>query len=61
MNILIIEDDQRVSELIKRGLEEQGYEATLAYDGELGKKMALQNDYDLVITDIILPKINIIR
>ncbi len=58
MNILIIEDDQRVSELIKRGLEEQGYEATLAYDGELGKKMALQNDYDLVITDIILPKIN---
>lgn len=58
MNILIIEDDQRVSELIKRGLEEQGYEATLAYDGELGKKMALQNDYDLIITDIILPKIN---
>ncbi|HEY5465373.1 MAG TPA: response regulator transcription factor [Hanamia sp.] len=58
MNILIIEDDQRVSELIKRGLEEQGYEATLAYDGELGKKMALQNDYDLIITDIVLPKIN---
>jgi len=58
MNILIIEDDQRVSELIKRGLEEQGYEATLAYDGELGKKMALQNDYDLIITDIVLPKID---
>lgn len=58
MNILIIEDDQRVSDLIKRGLEEQGYEATVAYDGELGKKMALQNDYDLIITDIVLPKIN---
>ncbi|HEY5367910.1 MAG TPA: response regulator transcription factor [Hanamia sp.] len=58
MNILIIEDDQSVSGLIKRGLEEQGYEATLAYDGELGKKMALQNDYDLIITDIVLPKIN---
>ena len=58
MNILIIEDDQRVSELIKRGLEEQGYQATLAYDGLMGKKMALQNDYDLIITDIVLPKIN---
>jgi len=58
MNILIIEDDQRVSELIKRGLEEQGYEATLAYDGAMGKKMALQNNYDLIITDILLPKIN---
>jgi DNA-binding response OmpR family regulator len=58
MKILIIEDDQRVSELIKRGLEEQGYEAVPAYDGELGKKMALQNDYDLIITDIVLPKIN---
>lgn len=58
MKILIIEDDQRVSELIKRGLEEQGYEATLALDGEIGRKMALQNDYDLIITDIVLPKIN---
>ena len=58
MTILIIEDDQRVSELIKRGLEEEGYEVTVAYDGELGKKMALQNDYDLIITDIVLPKIN---
>ena len=58
MNILIIEDDRRVSELIKRGLEEQGYQATLAYDGLMGKKMALQNDYDLIITDSVLPKIN---
>jgi len=58
MKILIIEDDQRVSELIKRGLEEQGYETTLAYDGLMGKKLALQNDYNLIITDIVLPKIN---
>lgn len=58
MNILIIEDDQRVSELIKRGLEEQGYETTLAFDGEMGRNMALQNDFDLIITDIILPKLN---
>lgn len=54
----MIEDDQRVSGLIKRSLEEQGFEITVAYDGEMGKKLALQNSYDLLITDIILPKIN---
>ena len=58
MKILIIEDDQRVSELIQRGLEEQGYTPTLAYDGLSGKKLAQQNDYDLIITDIILPKMD---
>jgi DNA-binding response OmpR family regulator len=58
MNVLIIEDDQRVAELIKRGLEEQGFFTTLAYDGLSGKKLALQNNYDLIITDIILPKMD---
>jgi DNA-binding response OmpR family regulator len=58
MHILIIEDDQRVADLIKRGLEEQGYSTTVAYDGEMGRKLALNNDNDLIITDIILPKIN---
>ncbi|WP_343604112.1 response regulator transcription factor [Fluviicola sp.] len=58
MHILIIEDDLRVAELIQRGLQEQGFELALAYDGLSGKKLALQNDYDLIITDIILPKID---
>ncbi|MGO3181193.1 MAG: response regulator transcription factor [Aequorivita sp.] len=58
MKILIIEDDSRVAELIQRGLEEQGFETTLAYDGLSGKKLAGQNDYDLIITDIILPKMD---
>lgn len=58
MKILIIEDDQRVAELIQRGLEEQDFETSLAYDGLSGKKLALQNPYDLIITDIILPKID---
>lgn len=58
MNILLIEDDERIASLVKRGLEENGYEVTLAYDGLMGKKLALQYDYDLVITDIILPKLN---
>lgn len=58
MKILIVEDDQRVAELIKRGLEEQGFEATLAYDGLSGKKLSSQDQFDLVITDIILPKVD---
>lgn len=56
--VLIIEDDSRVSELIKRGLEEEGFEIALAFDGELGKKVALTQELDLIITDIVLPKIN---
>ena len=58
MKILIIEDDLRVSELIQRALQEQGYTPTLAYDGLSGKKLVQQNDYDLIITDIILPKMD---
>ena len=58
MHILIVEDEVRVADLIKRGLEEYGYAATVAFDGEIGKKLALANQYDLIITDINLPKIN---
>lgn len=58
MEILIIEDEARIAQLIQRGLEETGYKATIAYDGLLGKKLAFQNTYDLIITDIILPKLN---
>ncbi|MEN5194561.1 response regulator transcription factor [Sphingobacterium sp. PCS056] len=58
MKILIVEDDHRVAELIKRGLEEQGFVTTLAYDGLSGKKLSSQDHFDLVITDIILPKMD---
>lgn len=58
MKILIVEDDHRVAELIKRGLEEQGFVTTLAYDGLSGKKLSSQDYFDLVITDIILPKMD---
>ena len=58
MKILIVEDDQRVAELIQRGLHEHGFSPTVAYDGLSGKKLALNNQYDLIITDIILPKLD---
>ncbi|WP_343744173.1 response regulator transcription factor [Chitinophaga sp.] len=58
MKILVIEDEERVGTLIRRGLEEQGYSVTLAWDGEAGLKLALGGGFDLVITDIVLPRIN---
>ncbi|MCS6833797.1 MAG: response regulator transcription factor [Flammeovirgaceae bacterium] len=58
MKILVIEDDTRVAELIQRGLCENGFQPVVAHDGTSGKKLALQEDYDLIITDIILPNIN---
>ncbi|GGG92259.1 response regulator transcription factor [Pedobacter zeae] len=58
MHILVIEDEQRVAGLLQKGLEEQGFTVTLAYDGEFGKRLVFSNKYDLIITDIILPKVS---
>jgi DNA-binding response OmpR family regulator len=58
VKILIIEDEARIAMLVQQGLEEQGHQTAIAYDGNTGKKLAIQNDYDLVITDIILPQLN---
>lgn len=58
MQILVIEDEQRVAELIKKGLEELGFQITLAFDGEMGRKLAVTKDFDLILMDLILPKIN---
>jgi DNA-binding response OmpR family regulator len=58
VSILVIEDDARMAELISRGLNEYGYTVTLADDGTKGLRMALDNHFDLVVTDIILPGMN---
>lgn len=56
--ILVVEDEQRIAELLQKGLEEFDYVVTLAFDGEMGKRLVNSNIYDLIITDVILPKIN---
>lgn len=56
MKILVVEDEPKVSSFIKKGLEEQSYDVDVAYDGYFGKKLAIENEYDLVILDVILPK-----
>lgn len=55
MRILIIEDDRSIAELERDYLEIDGFECDLAADGNTGLKMALQNDYDLIIIDIMIP------
>jgi len=56
--ILIIEDEQRVADLLRRGLEEMGYQAFVAYDAEMGLRLFHSGDYDLVISDVVLPKMS---
>jgi two-component system copper resistance phosphate regulon response regulator CusR len=58
MNILVVEDEQKVASFLKNGLEEQGYSVDLAYDGYTGEKLALNNDYRLVLLDVVIPVIN---
>lgn len=57
-HILIIEDDQRLAEIIQRGLEENGFTTQVAYDGRMGLKLALANNYGLIVSDIVLPEMN---
>jgi two-component system copper resistance phosphate regulon response regulator CusR len=56
--ILVIEDERRVASFIRKGLEEDGFLVEVAYDGLIGKKMALASAFELIILDINLPQLN---
>jgi len=58
MKILIVEDEPKVASFIKKGLEENHYEADIVYDGRNAEKLATQFNYDLFIVDIIIPFVN---
>jgi two-component system copper resistance phosphate regulon response regulator CusR len=58
MRVLVIEDEQQVSSFIKQGLEEQSIEVDVAYDGSIGKRLALSREYDVILLDIVIPGIN---
>lgn len=55
-HILIIEDEKKISALIRKGLEEENYSVEEAHDGEKGEQLLEQNQFDLVILDIMMPK-----
>lgn len=58
MKILIVEDEQRLAALLKKGLEEQSYAVDLCFDGEEGLYMAETNPYDAILLDVMLPKMD---
>lgn len=58
VKILIVEDEPKVAGFIKKGLEENGFLSEIAYDGLVGKAMALENNYQLIILDLNLPLLN---
>lgn len=58
MRILVIEDEKKVASFIKKGLEEEHYAVDTAYDGEEGLNMVEVNEYDLVVLDLMIPKID---
>lgn len=55
MRILIIEDEKRLADSIKKGLKQESYAADVSYDGNDGFGMAIIQDYDLIILDLMLP------
>jgi len=58
VHILIVEDEKKVAGFIKKGLEEETYAVDVAYDGEEGLYMASEGQFDLIILDLMLPKID---
>jgi DNA-binding response OmpR family regulator len=58
MKILLVEDDADLAQFIRKGLKEEHYVVDVAADGEAGLALALDNSYDLMILDIMLPKLD---
>ena len=56
MRILIVEDELKTGEYLKKGLEESGFSVGLARDGVDGLHLALEDDYDLVVLDVMMPR-----
>ncbi|MCB0430594.1 MAG: response regulator transcription factor [Flavobacteriales bacterium] len=58
MRILIIEDEPKLAAFVQQGLEENGYQTEVVYDGLMGKRMAQTQSFDLVVLDVIIPHLN---
>lgn len=58
IKILLVEDEKKIANALKTGMEEQGFDVEIAYDGAMGEKLFNNYDFALVILDINLPDIN---
>lgn len=58
MKILVVEDEHRIAQAIKEGLEQESYAVDVEYDGESGYSTAQAEEYDLVILDVMMPRMD---
>ncbi|MGD0230117.1 MAG: heavy metal response regulator transcription factor [Syntrophorhabdales bacterium] len=58
MKILIVEDERKVANFLRKGLQEEGYTVDIVHNGEDGLSMATDREYDLIVLDIYLPKLD---
>ncbi len=58
MKILVVEDERIIAHAIKEGLEQDGYAVDVAYDGEDGYSTASADEYDVIISDVMMPEMN---
>ncbi len=56
--LLIVEDEKKIADTLKFGLDERGFNVEVAYDGKVGYHLFCANDFDLIVLDINLPGIN---
>ncbi|MEV0234795.1 response regulator transcription factor [Nonomuraea sp. NPDC050786] len=58
MRVLLVEDEERLAELVKGGLAGEGFAVDVAHDGRDGLWMATENTYDVIVLDVMLPRMN---
>ncbi|MEU8382991.1 response regulator transcription factor [Streptosporangium sp. NPDC048865] len=58
MRVLLVEDEKRLAHLLKEGLAGEGFAVDVAYDGRDGLWMATENPYDVIVLDVMLPRMN---
>jgi len=58
MQVLVVEDERRMAELLRQGLEEEGHSVIVAFDGKQGLAMAQSHAFDAIILDVMLPEMD---
>ena len=58
MNVLFVEDDARTAAFVVKGLKQEGFSVTHVKDGHDGRVLAINNDYDVAVIDVMLPSLS---
>jgi DNA-binding response OmpR family regulator len=58
VRVLVVEDEVRLAEALRAGLQAEGFAADVAHDGEEGLHLAVERGYDAIVLDVMLPKLN---